>query len=167
MPFDLQSLKKEIQPNALKERARNLNDRYTSPSSAQTGYTPSSVARPSASGKKPPPPLPPLAARRVEGSGTHAQTSPSSQAQPPALPRRDDGYNEHPHANTSNTNPRQPIQWTNLSAQDKDQFFTVLDGFFGTRPHVVSTIQGDPNAHFTASPPTLAPQTDSTPRLNR
>lgn len=123
MPFDLDSLKKELQPGALKERAKHLNDRYTSPSSAQTGYTPSSTVRPSAAGKKPPPPLPPSAARRAGGPSSHSHTMPPNRAQPPALPRRDNTYGEHTSANTE-----QPIRWSQLSSQDKEQFFSLLDG---------------------------------------
>lgn len=125
MPFDLESLKKELQPGALKERAKTLNDRYTSPSSAQTGYSAHSAARPGPSAaRKAPPPLPPSAARRTDSAGGYAaQPSPSHV---PSLPQRDNSFNPPQHA--SNSDVGSTIDWTNLSRQDKDQFFTLLDG---------------------------------------
>lgn len=130
MPFDLQSLKKELQPSALKERAQNINDRYSSPSTASTGYGSSgsgSSARPRPSTKlpsssstarrqpaaspaasKPPPPLPP-----------HRTVA-------PGLPRRDNSYSNSQSSST--TTPSSSIDWSHLSPHDKDEFFNLLDG---------------------------------------
>ncbi|KAK9900116.1 hypothetical protein P389DRAFT_8139 [Cystobasidium minutum MCA 4210] len=158
MPFDLQSLKKELQPSALKERAQNINDRYSSPSTASTGYGSSgsgSSARPRPSTKlpsssstarrqpaaspaasKPPPPLPP-----------HRTVA-------PGLPRRDNSYSNSQSSST--TTPSSSIDWSHLSPHDKDEFFNLLDGFFSSRQGVASALRVDPHADVVGPP--LEPQ---------
>lgn len=126
MPFDIQSFKKELQPGALKERAKNLNDRYTSPSSAQTGYTPAGAR--AAAAKKAPPPLPPSTARRTDGPTSYTAPPSRSHPQPPSLPQRDSSFEAVHETDTSYTSSDRPIQWTNLPPQDKEQFFSLLDG---------------------------------------
>lgn len=126
MPFDLQSLKKELQPGSLKERVQNLNDRYTSPSSSSTGYTPGS-ARP----YKPPAPLPPSAAARhtPAASNYQAPPPPPSRTLAPGLPQRNNSFNAPASTPSSlNAGHSKKVDWTNLSPRDKEGFFGMLDG---------------------------------------
>lgn len=124
MPFDLQSLKKELQPSALKERAQNINDRYSSPSTASTGYG-SSRPRPPT---KPKAPLPPSKPSTLAASKPPPPLPQGRGALPPGLPRRDNSFNDGSSAISNSTAGRSSIDWSHLSTHDKNEFFNLLDG---------------------------------------
>jgi hypothetical protein len=191
--FNVDNLKKELQPSALKERANNLNDRYSSVSSDKTGYvrgqsyrpTPSSTSS-SAALSKPPPPPPP-AARKPALPSRYA-TNHAAAAPPPALPgRAADSRTSGTAHKSPGVTENEKIDWTNLSQQDKDRFYSLMDGvsangdrsiadtdisradcffecpchdfqFFTSTRTVGSALQTDSRANITAPPLAPAPK---------
>jgi hypothetical protein len=170
--FNVDNLKKELQPSALKERANNLNDRYSSVSSDKTGYvrgqsyrpTPSSTSS-SAALSKPPPPPPP-AARKPALPSRYA-TNHAAAAPPPALPgRAADSRTSGTAHKSPGVTENEKIDWTNLSQQDKD--ISRADCFFECPCHdfqfftstrtVGSALQTDSRANITAPPLAPAPK---------
>lgn len=121
--FSVDQLQKELKPAALKSRAKELNDRYTSPSSTS-------------SYRKPAAPAPPIRSNPQTSPSLHAPPAPPVRSTAPAPPPRRSPQNAHVDAVNAASQDTfeqdsQQIHWRNLRQADKDALFKAFDAVSG------------------------------------
>ncbi|KAL0952791.1 hypothetical protein HGRIS_007016 [Hohenbuehelia grisea] len=116
--------------DAGKSKFQDTKDRHSSVPIAKTNWDPYS--------KKPPPPPPPAKAR-----ATSTTTHPTASGPPPVKSSSRPGASQQAGGQSEDSNP---IDWANLSPEDKHAFFEWLDQYFSRLLNVTLPPRETPSA---------------------
>ncbi|KAH8928667.1 hypothetical protein BT69DRAFT_1293161 [Atractiella rhizophila] len=151
------------------QKANAWKDRHTSPHSGDTSYgRPTSVHSPDAPpiGKKPAPPPPTRKAAIPPPAPTNTVQSTEEPPPPPPAPRAAFRPTT-PLASTSSYQPQAgqgKIDFRNLSVEEKQGLFSLLDEFFNSRGYTLVRSDSAPAQSRTAVPSQLIPSNSNGPK---
>lgn len=155
--FNVESLQKELKPSALKSRAAQLNDRFSSPSSSSSSNSYSATRPVQSTSGRPLPPARPSSKPSTQLTAPPGRPSSSDSVistAPPPPPRnvgatrgrneptiaagREQAHTWQPRVQgdddgASGAASATRIDWRNLSRQDHDALFGILDNVRRTR----------------------------------